>query len=93
MARASLGGQIFRLDKWTYYTNSVCGKTELSSLRSRPPRLSSTLSSDRRERLAMAGRHNWNTGILERWPALAQTPGPDLACQDAVMESEAFIKQ
>ena len=22
---------------------------------------------------------------------LAQTPGPDLACQDAVMESEAFI--
>ena len=23
--------------------------------------------------------------------ALAQTPGPDLACQDAVMENEAFI--
>jgi hypothetical protein len=23
--------------------------------------------------------------------SLAQTPGPDLACQDAVMESEAFI--
>ena len=26
------------------------------------------------------------------WPRpLAQTPGPDLACQDAVMESETFI--
>ncbi len=23
--------------------------------------------------------------------SLAQTPGPDLACQDAVMESEAFL--
>jgi len=23
--------------------------------------------------------------------SLAQTPGPDLACQDAVMESEAFV--
>jgi len=23
--------------------------------------------------------------------SLAQTPGPDLACQDAVMESKAFV--
>ncbi len=29
---------------------------------------------------------------IKPWPRpLAQTPGPDLACQDAVMQSEAFI--
>jgi len=29
---------------------------------------------------------------IEAWQlALAQTPGPDLAWQDAVMQSEAFI--
>ncbi len=30
-------------------------------------------------------------GIFFLIMPLAQTPGPDLACQDAVIESEAFI--
>ncbi len=30
-------------------------------------------------------------GIFFLLMPLAQTPGPDLVCQDAVMESEAFI--
>jgi len=30
-------------------------------------------------------------GIFFLVMPLAQTPGPDLACQDAVMESEAFV--
>ena len=30
-------------------------------------------------------------GMLSDVKSLAQTPGPDLACEDAVMESQAFI--
>jgi len=33
----------------------------------------------------------WRAGSSTFQYSLAQTPGPDLACQDAVMESEVFI--